>query len=100
MADCLGFLGFKDSDCMPCRREPAYITMLVPFLRYLYCQPQRQPQHALLRHGLLRVLLTKHPGSGSVLENRDEEQTFPVTDRLLLCLCQLVPHMQVRLVHR
>uniref|UniRef100_A0A7N8WSZ9 Focadhesin n=1 Tax=Mastacembelus armatus TaxID=205130 RepID=A0A7N8WSZ9_9TELE len=44
--------------------EPSYITMLAPFLRYLYCEPQRQPQHALLRHSLLRVLLPIHPTAG------------------------------------
>ncbi|XP_020499256.2 focadhesin [Labrus bergylta] len=70
------------------RNEAAYIAMLVPFLRYLYCEPQRQPQHALLRHGLLRVLLPKHPGS-------EQGQTSSVSDSMLLCLCQLVPHMQV-----
>ncbi|XP_076581516.1 focadhesin [Chaetodon auriga] len=77
------------------RNEPAYVTMLVPFLRYLYCEPQRQPQHALLRHGLLRVLLPMHPGAGSVLQKKDQTQTSPVSDSLLRCLCQLVPHMQV-----
>ncbi|KAI3375862.1 hypothetical protein L3Q82_004137 [Scortum barcoo] len=77
------------------RNEPAYITMLAPFLRYLYCEPQRQPQHALLRHSLLRVLLPIRPGAGSVLQNKDQEQTSPVSDSLLHCLCQLVPHMQV-----
>ncbi|KAM6894866.1 focadhesin isoform 1-T2 [Lycodopsis pacificus] len=77
------------------RREPAYITMLAPFLRYLYCEPQRQPQHALLRHRLLRVLLPVHPGAGSVLQNKEQEHTSPVSDSLLHCLCQLVPHMQV-----
>lgn len=65
--------------------------MLAPFLQYLYCEPQRQPQHALLRHRLLRVLLPAHPGAGSVLQ----EPTSQVADSLLQCLCQLVPHMQV-----
>lgn len=78
-----------------CRNEPAYITMLAPFLRYLYCEPQRQPQHALLRHSLIRVLLPIHPGAGSVLQKKDQEQTSPVSGSLLHCLCQLVPHMQV-----
>lgn len=78
-----------------CRNEPAYITMLVPFLRYLYCEPQRQPQHTLLRHSLLGVLLPACPGAGSVLHNKDEDKTSPVHDSLLNCLCQLVPHMQV-----
>ncbi|XP_037614520.1 focadhesin [Sebastes umbrosus] len=77
------------------RNEPAYIAMLAPFLRYLYCEPQRQPQHALLRHSLLRVLVPIHPGAGSVLQNKDQGQTSPVSDSLLHCLCQLVPHMQV-----
>uniref|UniRef100_A0A8C9XNB1 Focadhesin n=1 Tax=Sander lucioperca TaxID=283035 RepID=A0A8C9XNB1_SANLU len=36
--------------------------MLAPFLCYLYCEPQRQTQHALLRHSLLRVLLPPQPG--------------------------------------
>ncbi|CAJ1086531.1 focadhesin [Xyrichtys novacula] len=79
------------------RNEPAYITMLVPFLQYLYCEPQRQPQYALLRHSLLRVLLPKPPGAGSVLQNKDQDQgqSLPVSESLLLCLCQIVPHMQV-----
>ncbi|XP_059210534.1 focadhesin [Centropristis striata] len=77
------------------RNEPAYITMLAPFLQYLYCETQRQPQHALLRHSLLRVLLPIRPGVGSFLLNKDLEQTSPVADSLLYCLCQLVPHMQV-----
>ncbi|XP_073669467.1 focadhesin [Paramisgurnus dabryanus] len=39
------------------RDEPVYVEMLAPFLRYLYCEPQRVSENALLRHGLLRVLL-------------------------------------------
>ncbi|KAM9335629.1 focadhesin [Symphorus nematophorus] len=77
------------------RNKPAYITMLSPFLRYLYCEPQRQPQHALLRHSLLRVLVPVRPGAGSVLQKRDQEQISPVSDSLMHSLCQLVPHMQV-----
>uniref|UniRef100_A0A8C4I042 Focadhesin n=1 Tax=Dicentrarchus labrax TaxID=13489 RepID=A0A8C4I042_DICLA len=77
------------------RNEPAYITMLAPFLRYLYCEPQRQPQHALLRHSLLRALLPVRPGAGSHLQKKDQRGTSPVSDSLLHCLCQLVPHMQV-----
>uniref|UniRef100_A0AAQ6IU57 DUF3730 domain-containing protein n=1 Tax=Anabas testudineus TaxID=64144 RepID=A0AAQ6IU57_ANATE len=77
------------------RNEPAYVTMLAPFLRYLYCEPQRQPQHALLRHGLLRVLLPVHPLGGSVFQTKDQEKCSAVSDSLLRCLCQLVPYMQV-----
>lgn len=77
------------------RNEPAHITMLAPFLQYLYCEPQRQPQYALLRHSLLRVLLPIRPGAGSILQNKDQTQDSAVSDSLLHCLCQLVPHMQV-----
>ncbi|KAM9837030.1 focadhesin [Aulostomus maculatus] len=78
------------------RGEPAYITMLAPFLRYLYCEPQRKPQHALLRHSLLRVLPPPlQLGASSVPGNRNQDNASPVTDRLLQCLCQLVPHFQV-----
>ncbi|XP_075896591.1 focadhesin isoform X2 [Nelusetta ayraudi] len=73
------------------RREPLYISMLAPFLHYLYCAPQRQPQHALLRHNLLRVLL---PGqSEAALVHQDPP--CPVSAELLLRLCQLLPHAQV-----
>uniref|UniRef100_A0A3P8SQ34 Focadhesin n=1 Tax=Amphiprion percula TaxID=161767 RepID=A0A3P8SQ34_AMPPE len=74
------------------RNKAAYITMLAPFLRYLYCEPQRQSQHALLRHSLLRVLLPIQPGAVSPFQNK--KKTSAVSDSLLLCLCQLVPHMQ------
>lgn len=82
------------------RDEPAYIVMLTPFLQYLYCEPQRQSQHALLRHSLLRVLLPMHPGARSIRQKRKQEddlqdRTSPVCSSLLHCLCQLVPHMQV-----
>uniref|UniRef100_A0A1A7WHK4 Focadhesin n=1 Tax=Iconisemion striatum TaxID=60296 RepID=A0A1A7WHK4_9TELE len=70
------------------RNQTSYISMLVPFLRYLYCEPQRQPQHAPLRQSLLRVLLPTKPRAGSV-------PASPASDSLLLCLCQLVPHMQL-----
>ncbi|KAF7207334.1 focadhesin [Nothobranchius furzeri] len=70
------------------RNQSSYITLLVPFLRYLYCEPQRQPQHAPLRQSLLRVLLPTTPRAGAV-------PASPASDSLLLCLCQLVPHMQL-----
>uniref|UniRef100_A0A3Q3XJJ0 Uncharacterized protein n=1 Tax=Mola mola TaxID=94237 RepID=A0A3Q3XJJ0_MOLML len=75
--------------------EPAYISMLAPFLQYLYCEPQRQPQYALLRQSLLRVLLPLRPGAASVHREKDEEQTSPVSESLLHCLFHLVPYMQV-----
>lgn len=76
------------------RDEPAYVAMLAPFLGYLYCEPQRQAQHALLRHSLLRVLLPSRPGGEALIP--DQERSWQVSDSLLCCLYQLVPHMQVR----
>ncbi|KAM9833274.1 focadhesin isoform 2-T2 [Syngnathus typhle] len=70
------------------RNEPAYVAMLVPFLRYLYCQPERRTEHGFLRQGLLRTLL---PAGG--LGTRDESS--PPSDSLLRCFCRLVPHMPV-----
>ena len=81
--------------CIHHRNEPAHITMLAPFLQYLYCEPQQQPQHALLRHSLLRVLLPVHPGAASLLQAKEEEKPCSVSDSLLHLLCQLVPRMQV-----
>uniref|UniRef100_A0A3Q3X776 Uncharacterized protein n=1 Tax=Mola mola TaxID=94237 RepID=A0A3Q3X776_MOLML len=69
-------------------------SMLAPFLQYLYCEPQRQPQYALLRQSLLRVLLPLRPGAASVHREKDEEQTSPVSESLLHCLFHLVPYMQ------
>ncbi|XP_061768446.1 focadhesin isoform X2 [Nerophis ophidion] len=73
------------------RNESAYVTMLVPFLCYLYCQPQRRPEHTLLRQGLLRVLLHTDPECAPI----PKDNRSPVSDSLLQCLCQLVPRMPV-----
>ncbi|XP_037537542.1 focadhesin [Nematolebias whitei] len=70
------------------RNKTSYITMLAPFLRYLYCEPQRQPQHALLRQSLLRVLVLSKSGAGL-------PSASAVSGNLLLSLCQLVPHLQL-----
>lgn len=78
--------------CVCCRSEPVYVSMLAPFLQYLYCAPQRQPQHALLRHNLLRVLVPSQ--SEAALLHQDPP--CPVSAELLLCLCRLLPHAQVR----
>uniref|UniRef100_A0A674PCD4 Focadhesin n=1 Tax=Takifugu rubripes TaxID=31033 RepID=A0A674PCD4_TAKRU len=76
-------------------RDPAYMDVLAPFLQYLYCEPQRQTQHALLRHSLLKVLLPSPPRTGSALKDKDHEQNCSVSDGLLSRLCQMVPYMQV-----
>lgn len=79
-----------------------YVTMLAPFLRYLYCEPQRLPEYALLRHSLLRVLLPPQPGDHNQEKKKDQEteedpgQSPVVCNSLVRCLYELVPHMQVR----
>ncbi|CAL8326996.1 unnamed protein product [Lota lota] len=77
------------------REEPAYITMLTPFLRYLYCEPQRQAAHAAFRQNLLRLLLPVHAHEGGPA-HEDPGRSSLVRESLLGCFCQLVPHMQVR----
>ncbi|KAF4089364.1 hypothetical protein AMELA_G00065400 [Ameiurus melas] len=70
--------------------EPLFISMLAPFLRYLYCEPQRLSENALLRHGLLRVLLQRREvtqGHGSACAR--------VTHQILHCLFNLFPHILV-----
>uniref|UniRef100_A0A672R7J8 Focadhesin n=1 Tax=Sinocyclocheilus grahami TaxID=75366 RepID=A0A672R7J8_SINGR len=53
---------------------PVYVEMLVPFLRYLYCEPQRLSENALLRHSLLRVLLLPR---GTPEPDSLQEKRFP-----------------------
>ncbi|XP_032439079.1 focadhesin isoform X2 [Xiphophorus hellerii] len=97
-ADCwpVLLLEIHDFICQAADRNKAsYISMLVPFLRYLYCEPQRQSQHALLRQSLLRVLLPTKPGAGWMPQSKDHKNTAVVSESLLLCLCQLVSYLQV-----
>uniref|UniRef100_A0A671ND01 Uncharacterized protein n=1 Tax=Sinocyclocheilus anshuiensis TaxID=1608454 RepID=A0A671ND01_9TELE len=60
---------------------PVYVEMLVPFLRYLYCEPQRLSENALLRHSLLRVLLqprgTPEPDKRSFLAELSFQTFLP-----------------------
>ncbi|KAI4879710.1 hypothetical protein NFI96_001199 [Prochilodus magdalenae] len=69
------------------RDEPLYISMLAPFLRYLYCEPQRLVENALLRQSLLSVLLQPREGPNS--------SCTQVTHEILRCLVQLFPHVLV-----
>uniref|UniRef100_A0AAY5E9J2 DUF3730 domain-containing protein n=1 Tax=Electrophorus electricus TaxID=8005 RepID=A0AAY5E9J2_ELEEL len=71
------------------KNESLYISMLAPFLRYLYCEPQRLPENALLRYGLLHVLL--HPRDPAPLGNTLRHT--PVAHEILCCLVHLFPHM-------
>ncbi|KAF4111436.1 focadhesin [Onychostoma macrolepis] len=75
--------------------EPVYVEMLVPFLRYLYCEPQRLSENALLRHSLLRVLLQPRgaPEPDSQLE-KGLSGTRVVCE-LIRSLFDLLPYMLV-----
>ncbi|XP_077401098.1 focadhesin isoform X2 [Vanacampus margaritifer] len=77
------------------RNEPAYVAMLVPFLCFLYCEPERRPEHGLLRQGLLQTLLPADPVGTPAPQNKELDENSPVSDSLLQCLCQLVPRMPV-----
>uniref|UniRef100_A0A9J8BYE0 Focadhesin n=1 Tax=Cyprinus carpio carpio TaxID=630221 RepID=A0A9J8BYE0_CYPCA len=74
---------------------PVYVEMLVPFLRYLYCEPQRLSENALLRHSLLRVLLQPRgvPEADS-LQEKGASGTRVVRE-LIHSLFDLLPYMLV-----
>lgn len=72
------------------RDEPVFVEMLVPFLRYLYCEPQRLSENALLRHGLLRVLLQPRGAFQS-----DVPTGTRVVRELIRSLFDLLPYMLV-----
>ena len=79
-----------------CRRgEPAYVDMLGPFLHFLFCEPQRRSQHALLRRALLDALLPSPSGATALLKDEDGERRCLVSDAVLIRLCSVLPYMQV-----
>ncbi|KAM9424589.1 focadhesin isoform 2-T2 [Pholidichthys leucotaenia] len=80
------------------RNKPSYITMLAPFVRYVYCNPLRSPQHAVFRSQLPAVLLCRPSVDPSVLQNPDQERISAVSDTMLEYFYQLVPFMQVESV--
>uniref|UniRef100_A0A673VY63 Focadhesin n=1 Tax=Salmo trutta TaxID=8032 RepID=A0A673VY63_SALTR len=81
-------------------QRSAYVTMLAPFLRYLYCEPQRLPEYALLRHSLFRVLLPPQPGYHNQEKKKDQEneedpgQSPVVCHSLVRCLYELVDSVE------
>uniref|UniRef100_A0AAY4E126 Focadhesin n=1 Tax=Denticeps clupeoides TaxID=299321 RepID=A0AAY4E126_9TELE len=69
------------------------VPMLLPFLRYLFCEPQRLSDYTLLRQGLLRALLSMP--STPALSLGMQAPSPEVTHCLVQCLLNLIPHMQV-----
>ncbi|XP_076145672.1 focadhesin [Alosa pseudoharengus] len=101
-ADCWPFLLHEIQEFLQqatLRGDVEYVSMLTPFLRYLYCEPQRMPEHALLRHNLITALLPAPggpaPAPGGPVPLGREGPSAEVTHRVVRCLLELIPHMQV-----
>uniref|UniRef100_A0A671N8X0 Uncharacterized protein n=1 Tax=Sinocyclocheilus anshuiensis TaxID=1608454 RepID=A0A671N8X0_9TELE len=75
--------------------EPVYVEMLVPFLRYLYCEPQRLSENALLRHSLLRVLLQPRGTPEPDSPQEKGASGTRVVRGLIRSLFDLLPYMLV-----
>lgn len=71
------------------KTEVACVSMLAPFLRYLYCETSHLPEHAKLRQSLLKALLP----SCETMEEREEPSA--ADQQVLQLLFDLVPHLQV-----
>ncbi|KAJ7335439.1 hypothetical protein JRQ81_013380 [Phrynocephalus forsythii] len=69
--------------------ESSYVSIMRPFLRYLYCEPCHAREHAGLRMGLLRLLL--HLGGPG-----DKGEPSALESHLLQLFCDLVPHYQMK----
>ncbi|RXM27461.1 Focadhesin [Acipenser ruthenus] len=70
------------------KSEVACVSMLAPFLRYLYCETSHLPEHAKLRQSLLKALLP----SCETMEEREEPSA--ADQQVLQLLFDLVPHLQ------
>ncbi|XP_051570142.1 focadhesin-like isoform X1 [Myxocyprinus asiaticus] len=75
--------------------EPVFVEMLSPFLRYLYCEPQRLSENALLRHSLLRVLLMPRGATQSDSQQGKGTLSTRVVREMIRSLCNLLPYMLV-----
>nr|XP_015200548.1 PREDICTED: focadhesin [Lepisosteus oculatus] len=71
------------------KMEPAYVAMLTPFLRYVYCEPLHLPEHAEFRQNLLRVLVPHCQEKG------EESEPSSVAQCVIRSLFDLIPHLQV-----
>uniref|UniRef100_A0A670K9E5 Focadhesin n=1 Tax=Podarcis muralis TaxID=64176 RepID=A0A670K9E5_PODMU len=69
--------------------ENSCVSVMRPFLRYLYCEPCQLREHAELRMALLGVLLQP-------CGPRDKEKPCALERHLLQLLCDLVPHYQLK----
>ncbi|XP_036593976.1 focadhesin [Trichosurus vulpecula] len=73
----------------PERSEISCLSIMAPFLRYLYCEPSQLQEYSKLRMGLLKVLL--QPQSACDKEKPSLQETH-----ILQMFCDLVPYLQVK----
>ncbi|XP_074064886.1 focadhesin isoform X1 [Macrotis lagotis] len=73
----------------PERSESSCISIMAPFLRYLYCEPSQLQEYSKLRMGLLKILLQPQ-GSW------DKEKPSLLEKHILQMFCDFVPYLQVK----
>ncbi|XP_068944184.1 focadhesin isoform X2 [Petaurus breviceps papuanus] len=73
----------------PERSEISCLSIMAPFLRYLYCEPSQLQEYSKLRMGLLKVLLQPQ---GTC----DKEKPSLMEKHILQMFCDLVPYLQVK----
>ncbi|KAG2466444.1 FOCAD protein, partial [Polypterus senegalus] len=77
-----------DAYCPYLIRPKKYsISVLAPFLRYLYCEPLHLTENSELRHSLLKILLPSYQISR-------ETQPSLAHQNILLLLYDLIPYLQ------
>ncbi|XP_069486861.1 focadhesin [Ambystoma mexicanum] len=69
---------------LPC----SSISIMAPFLRYLFCEPSQSREHSELRMGMVKVLL-QQPCSED-FTNAAESEKY-----IIELLCDLIPHLQI-----
>uniref|UniRef100_A0A4X2L1S6 Focadhesin n=1 Tax=Vombatus ursinus TaxID=29139 RepID=A0A4X2L1S6_VOMUR len=73
----------------PERSEISCLSIMAPFLRYLYCEPSQLQEYSKLRMGLLKVLLQPQGAC-------DNEKPSLLEKHILQMFCDLVPYLQVK----
>lgn len=64
------------------------VSVMAPFLRYLFCEPSQSREHSELRMSMVKVLLQPHFSKG--IDNPTETE-----QHIIRLLCDLIPHLQV-----
>ncbi|KAM9095278.1 focadhesin [Sarcophilus harrisii] len=73
----------------PERSEISCVSVMAPFLRYLYCEPSQLEEYSKLRMGLLKVLLQP-------LDSCEKDKPSLLEKHILQMFCDLVPYLQVK----